>query len=209
MVRLSVALTESDVARFKKYLHHDEATGCTLWTGWKKDTGYGGFGVMTPDGPQTWRAHRIAWLVAGREITEDKPFILHNCPSGDNPACCNVEHLWEGTQEDNLIDMSRKKRGSKGRLGLPPGVYVNTSAYCKMSYAAKFSYRDKGFYLGVYTTAEEAGTAVEAARELSTSLPHLFIASPTTAVVGATPTHSGSCVRRDTQASNDVLPLSS
>ncbi len=36
--------------------------------------------------------------------------VLHNCPAGDNPACCNPEHLFLGTKAENSEDMLRKAR---------------------------------------------------------------------------------------------------
>lgn len=33
--------------------------------------------------------------------------VLHKC---DNPTCWNPEHLFQGTQKDNLLDCSNKKR---------------------------------------------------------------------------------------------------
>ena len=38
-------------------------------------------------------------------------YVLHRC---DNPACCNPDHLWAGTQKENIDDMHRK-----GRYGRP------------------------------------------------------------------------------------------
>jgi len=37
-------------------------------------------------------------------------YVLHRC---DNPACVNVEHLFLGTQRDNIQDASRKGRVNK------------------------------------------------------------------------------------------------
>jgi hypothetical protein len=59
---------------------------------------------------KTIRAHRGAWLLTFGDIP-DGIEVLHNCPSGDLPACCNVfAHLWLGTQADNMRDCSQKGR---------------------------------------------------------------------------------------------------
>jgi hypothetical protein len=47
-------------------------------------------------------AHRLAWVLAnGREPGEGM-LVLHRC---NNPPCCNPEHLYEGTRQDNVNDM--------------------------------------------------------------------------------------------------------
>lgn len=51
-------------------------------------------------------AHRYAWRIAGGVIPEGL-FILHQC---DNPRCCNVEHLFIGTHQDNMADKVSKGR---------------------------------------------------------------------------------------------------
>src|SRR5207249_3936451 len=40
----------------------------------------------------------------------DGLFVLHAC---DNKRCVNPQHLWVGTQQDNLRDASRKGRMTK------------------------------------------------------------------------------------------------
>jgi hypothetical protein len=39
-------------------------------------------------------------------------WVLHHC---DNPPCCNPDHLFLGTQLDNLKDMINKGRDTKAR----------------------------------------------------------------------------------------------
>lgn len=55
-------------------------------------------------------AHRMSWLLYRGEIPNDL-FMLHRC---DNPACVNPEHLFLGTQRDNLIDCKKKGRNGIG-----------------------------------------------------------------------------------------------
>lgn len=45
----------------------------------------------------------------------DGLLVCHNCPGGDNPDCCNPEHLWLGTHAENLHDASIKGWYKKNR----------------------------------------------------------------------------------------------
>lgn len=80
---------------------------CWPWTGGRRNT-YGHGGIRVREGVTAW-VHRLAWEFAHGTIPEGL-FVLHNCPGGDNPACCNPAHLWLGTQQDNVADMIRKGR---------------------------------------------------------------------------------------------------
>lgn len=54
-----------------------------------------------------WATHRLSWTIINRVIPEDM-WVLHRC---DNPKCCNPEHLFLGTHQDNVDDMNTKGRG--------------------------------------------------------------------------------------------------
>lgn len=86
---------------------------CHPWLGARNEHGYG---VMTFANlkPRMQKAHRIAWTLAHGEPPPDKPNVLHDCHGGDNPACCNVRHLFCGTQADNIRDCVAKGRQSRG-----------------------------------------------------------------------------------------------
>lgn len=63
-------------------------------------------------------AHRKAWADANGPIPEGV-CILHKC---DNPPCINVEHLFLGTQADNVADMNAKGRNPyKRKTHCPKG----------------------------------------------------------------------------------------
>ena len=79
--------------------------GCLEWTG-AKANGYGRFMV---NGKYV-KTHRLAWELANeREVPPDM-MVCHHC---DNPPCCNPEHLFLGTNADNLGDMAAKGRASR------------------------------------------------------------------------------------------------
>jgi HNH endonuclease len=53
------------------------------------------------------RAHRFAWSIANGKPVPDGLFVLHRC---DVPLCVNPDHLFLGTQLDNMRDCARKGR---------------------------------------------------------------------------------------------------
>ena len=87
------------------------ATGCWNWLKQKTAAGYG----LTGFGGKYTGAHRRAWELAKGPI----PAGLCVCHSCDNPGCVNPDHLWIGTQADNMRD-SMKKHGQKRRVGALP-----------------------------------------------------------------------------------------
>lgn len=84
--------------------------GCWGWTGCKSNPGYGQFRFNM----KRERAHRASWIINFGEIPKGM-FVLHKC---DNRICSNPEHLFLGTNLDNIKDMISKKRhsyiGAKG-----------------------------------------------------------------------------------------------
>lgn len=89
--------------------------GCWIWTDSKTEKGYGRFFI---DGKQL-RAHRVAYELYIGEIPEGM-LVCHNCPTGDNPSCCNPAHLWLGSHADNQND-----KMSKGRHHCDNGYVVS------------------------------------------------------------------------------------
>lgn len=76
--------------------------GCWEWQGWKIPKGYGGINYL---GKKVY-VHRLAWILKRGEIPEGL-HVLHRC---DNPPCINPNHLFLGTNEDNIHDCMSKGR---------------------------------------------------------------------------------------------------
>ena len=92
--------------RFWSYVK--KSKDCWWWTGTKDKAGYGGLGV----GAGMVRAHRLSWCLHNGSIP-DGIHVLHKC---DNPPCVRPDHLFLGTQADNIKDMLKKGRW-KPKLG--------------------------------------------------------------------------------------------
>lgn len=81
---------------------------CWIWMGRKTKDGYGKIKEMG----KTVRTHRKAFELWKGEIPSDK-CVLHDCPGGDNPACCNPSHLRLGTKRENRLDLCIKGKSHK------------------------------------------------------------------------------------------------
>src|ERR1044071_4540994 len=154
--RFRLRWAPDDLERLRSYLRADPVSGCLLFTGHISKAGYGHFQI----GNKCVRAHRVAWLLAGKPIPPETPCVLHKC---DTPACCNVEHLFLGTHRENALDKARKGRGARSRRGLPYGVRV-TSAGTYQS-QAKIGGVVRTF--GTYTSWQEASAVASLKKNLA------------------------------------------
>ena len=80
--------------------------GCWEWLGSK--TRRDGYGQLWVDNHMV-KAHRFSYAQFVGEIT-DGLCVCHKC---DNPGCVNPEHLFLGTNADNVRDKVSKNRQSR------------------------------------------------------------------------------------------------
>lgn len=85
--------------------------GCWEWVGSETSDGYG---LVVNDGLKikSCLAHRFMYQFYKR-LLGPKVLLLHSC---DNPACCNPDHMFEGTYTDNAIDARNKGRSGGRKL---------------------------------------------------------------------------------------------
>jgi hypothetical protein len=110
-------------AWLERHAVRDTDTGCILWTGFVCKYGYV---RTTHEGKSGVLLHRIAYESAYGPFDESLK-VCHRC---DTPRCFNPEHLFLGTQKDNLRDMFAKGRARpRGRTprGSTTGVVTGAT----------------------------------------------------------------------------------
>ena len=94
-----------------------QQTGCWNWTASKNARGYGQFW----DGETMRTSHRVSFQIHTGRIP-DGMHVLHRC---DNPACICPDHLFLGTNTDNMAD-----RDAKGRVAHQRGEAHGCAKLC-------------------------------------------------------------------------------
>lgn len=94
---------------FWEYVH--KTNECWEWTGWKDPLGYGHVNLADN---KRWLAHRLSWVIHFGNIP-DKLVICHQC---DNSSCVRPDHLFIGTQKDNIYDAIDKGRAPNSSVNV-------------------------------------------------------------------------------------------
>lgn len=102
-----------EVSFFKKL---KKTKTCWIWTGCKLKSGYGQIGRH---GGPYYQTHRLSWIIANGPIPDNLQ-VLHRC---DNPPCCNPDHLFLGTHDDNMKDKVIKNRQSR-KINKDDVIYI-------------------------------------------------------------------------------------
>lgn len=96
----------------------------------------GGYGEATLDKYHS-TSHRLSYLIYKGKI----PCGLHVCHSCDNPSCVNPDHLFLGTNQENIMDSVNK--GRRFRKAFKEDRYLIKALYIlgvkRIDLARKFS----------------------------------------------------------------------
>lgn len=82
----------------------DFASGCWNYTGKQKAR----YPRVSFNGVK-YSLHRLSWMLANEKSIPEEMYVCHKC---DNTKCCNPDHLFLGTQFDNMQDMIQKGRNA-------------------------------------------------------------------------------------------------
>jgi hypothetical protein len=102
----------------------NKSDGCWEWTGPTKGNKTD-YGVVTLHG-KTMSASRAVWFLVNGDPGE--LFVLHTC---DNSMCVKPDHLYLGTQQDNVRDREERGRGNVRAMVAVAAKLKSSKPFCK------------------------------------------------------------------------------
>jgi hypothetical protein len=108
-------------------------SGCWIWIGGLYQSGYGSFKVDRA----SKRAHRFSWELHNGTIPTGM-VVCHKC---DTPSCVNPDHLFIGSQRDNIADMIRKDRRRPDVFGKQVTVKLSANDVMQIRSSPEIGFR--------------------------------------------------------------------
>jgi hypothetical protein len=105
-------MTKAGLSLEDRFLSHtwaqdnEQDMDCLIWTGTLQSQGYG----LTWANGKVLLAHRVAWEMYRGSIPKGM-HVLHKC---DRRNCVKVDHLFLGTNKQNVEDKISKGRDTRG-----------------------------------------------------------------------------------------------
>lgn len=124
--------------------------GCWVWQRGRFAEGYGAIVIEK----KTMSTHRLSWILFRGDIPK-RTHVCHNC---DNPPCCNPDHLFLGTTQDNTADRHEKGRDASGQK--------NGNAKLTDDEVTEIRQRYEGKYGQLTRLAEEYAVSVDQIRNI-------------------------------------------
>ena len=116
----------TDEERFWDKVDIKSKDDCWIWLASNSGNRYGKY----KNNKKFYQAHRYAWILTNGSIPDDV-LVLHKC---DNGFCVNPNHLYLGSQSDNMRDRSLRYKGRTGpscKVDIEDIVYMKSAIYNK------------------------------------------------------------------------------
>jgi hypothetical protein len=126
---------EKTKKRFWLKVNKANSNGCWTWEGWIN----AGYGYLTDsETRKTTTAHRYSY-----KIHFSDPGHMCVCHTCDNPICVNPAHLFLGTHQQNMKDMTNKMRQKDAIINDSQvlelrNAYASDNTISKIKLAAKY-----------------------------------------------------------------------
>ncbi|MBF3825404.1 HNH endonuclease [Burkholderia pseudomallei] len=100
---MEVILTDHQLNSLLSNIERIPFSGCWIYMG---SIGEGGYGIFYPKHKVAKKVHRLIY----EKIVGQIPHGMKACHRCDTPSCCNPDHIFVGTQAENVQDAAAKKR---------------------------------------------------------------------------------------------------
>lgn len=101
----------------------DKTGECWIWQGCRGSKGYGTIWVGNKSDGRRKATHRVSWELVNGPIPAGM-YVCHKC---DNPPCIRPDHLFIGSNADNMADMRAKGRSPKPVGSANPAAKLSES----------------------------------------------------------------------------------